>query len=256
MKLACIFDTHARPGIDFSYCDHIGEWLLDEKPEVICHIGDHWDMPSLSSYDKGRSDFHSRRYKDDIAAGNEGMRRLLEPIKRYNRKMSAQKMKQYKPVMRYHMGNHEERIQRCIAENKVQLEGMIGYHDLALEDWEVYDFLQVSEFNGVYFAHYFQQGLMGRPPTTANAMLSKKHVSCIAGHQQGWQNASTYTGAGQQISAIICGSSYPQEENYLGAQGNNHWRGVAMLHFWGDGEFDIEQVHLNRLKKKYGANTN
>ena len=45
-------DTQCKPNIDMSYLSWVGQYIVDKKPEVIVHIGDHADMPSLSSYDK------------------------------------------------------------------------------------------------------------------------------------------------------------------------------------------------------------
>jgi hypothetical protein len=92
---------------------------------------------------------------------------------------------------------------------------------------------------------------MGRPATTASALLAKKHMSCVAGHMQGRQVATAYKADGSSITAIICGSSYPHEEDYLGAQGNKHYRGIAMLYEVDNGSFDESFVSLNYLKGRY-----
>ena len=64
------------------------------------------------------------------------------------------------------------------------LEDTIGYQDLNLDDWEVADFLQPVIIEGVAFSHYFTTGVMGRPVTSARAMLTKKMMSCVMGHVQ------------------------------------------------------------------------
>jgi hypothetical protein len=83
--------------------------------------------------------------------------------------------------------------------------------------------------------------------------LNKKHMSCVAGHQQGRQAASAYKADGKRITAIIAGSCYEHNEDYLGPQGNNHWRGLVVLHDVNDGEFDEMYVSLKYLEQKYGA---
>ena len=66
-------------------------------------------------------------------------------------------------------------------------DGVLSIKDLAFEEygWEVHDFLEVVIIEGVAFSHYFTSGTMGRPVTTAQACLTKKHMSCVQGHQQG-----------------------------------------------------------------------
>ena len=93
---------------------------------------------------------------------------------------------------------------------------------------------------------------MGRPCTTAQAMLNKKHMSCFAGHQQGRQIAYARRADGTEITGIIAGSCYEHNEDYLNMQSNNHWRGVYMLHEVKDGSFDEMAVSLNYLKRTYG----
>ena len=142
MKIAVIPDTQVKPGIDLSYLVNIGEYILEKRPDVIVHLGDHWDMPSLSSYDIGKRQFEGRRYKNDIEAGNQAMSNLLWPINSYNKRAAANKKARYSPRKIFLMGNHENRINRAV-DGDPKLEGTIGIQDLDLKGWEVYDFLDV-----------------------------------------------------------------------------------------------------------------
>lgn len=252
-KILVVFDTQVKSGIDLSYLSHIGQYIIDKKPDIIVHIGDHWDMPSLSSYDIGKKTFEGRRYRNDIEMGNIGMGLLMQATEEYNYNAKRNAKKQYRPEKHFFMGNHEHRIVRAINDDP-KLDGTIGLNDLNLNGWEVHPFLEVGIIEGIAFSHYFTTGTMGRPATTASALLSKKHQSCIAGHQQGRQVATAYKADGSPITAIICGSSYPHDEDYLGAQGNKHWRGIAMLHEVDNGSFDEMFISLEYLKRKYKGN--
>jgi hypothetical protein len=252
IKILVCPDTQVRPGIDLSYLTEIGKYWVDKKPDIVVHLGDHWDFPSLSSYDFGKMAFEGRRYKADVEAGNQGMGALLHPLIEYNEKQKKNGKKQYWPDMHFLLGNHEHRVERAVNDDS-KLEGTIGYDDLFLHPWKVHPFLEVVVIEGVAFSHYFTTGVMGRPATTASALLNKKHMSCIQGHQQGRQSASSFRADGKQITAIIAGSGYPHDEAYMGAQGNKHWRGVVMLHNVEDGSFDECFVPLSYLKEKYGT---
>jgi hypothetical protein len=151
------------------------------------------------------------------------------------------------------VGNHEDRISRTINDEPM-LDGAIGIDDLRYLEygWEVHPFLSVVVIEGVAFSHYFTTGAMGRPASSAQAMLNKKHMSCLAGHQQGRQSASAFRADGRPITAIIAGSCYEHEESYLGPQGNKHWHGIVMLHNVEDGSFDECFVPLHYLKQRYG----
>ena len=148
------------------------------------------------------------------------------------------------------IGNHEERIPRAVN-NQRELEGLIGYSDLPYESWKVHDFLEVFTIGGIAFSHYFASGAMGRPVGTAQRLLTTKHQSCIAGHQQGRQIATSFRADGTPITAIIAGSCYEHDEEYMGKQGNRHWRGIVMLHEVKNGSFDEMFVSLSYLKKRY-----
>jgi len=251
-KILVIPDTQCKPGQDFEYLRCFGEYIVHKRPDIIVHLGDHWDMPSLSSYDIGKKSYEGRRYKADIQAGKDGMAALLKPMNDYNAKMRDQKMKQYKPEMNFHMGNHEGRVTRVINDTPM-LDGTIGLEDMEVESfgWTVHPFLKVNVIHDIAFSHYFCTGAMGRPCGSAQAQLKNKYMSCIAGHQQGLQAAQGYRADGKRITSIICGSSYVADEDYLNAQTNKHWRGVLMLHNVCDGEFDRVEVPTSYLMERY-----
>jgi hypothetical protein len=250
MKIAVIPDTQVKPGVDLEYLNKIGEYLVEKRPDVIIHMGDHWDMPSLSSYDIGKRQFEGRRYIKDIEAGNKGMDMLLEPLRSHNKRAVMNKKARYTPRKIFLMGNHENRINRAV-DGDAKLEGAIGVKDLKLDGWEVNNFLEVVVVGGIAFSHYFVTGIAGRPASTANAQLNKKHMSCIAGHQQGLQIATAHRADGTRLTSIIAGSCYEHDEDYLGHQGNKHWRGFLMLHEVKDGQFDLMPVSLDYINKRY-----
>ena len=56
-------DTQVKPGVNTDHLEWAGHYAVKMKPDVIVHIGDHWDMPSLSSYDKkGSRQMEGKRY--------------------------------------------------------------------------------------------------------------------------------------------------------------------------------------------------
>jgi hypothetical protein len=249
-KHLVIPDVQAKPGNDFGFLRCIGNYIVEKKPDVIVCIGDFADMESLSSYDKFKKSFEGRSYQKDIWAAREAMDALLIPLFDYNAKAKKNKEKLYKPRMVLTLGNHEERINRTINEDR-KLDGLIGVGDLPYQDWEVYPFLETVCIDGVAYSHFFASGVMNKAITTAQALLTKKHMSCFAGHQQGRQIAYARRADGKEMTAIISGSCYEHNEDYLGAQGNQHWRGLWMLHEVDDGAFDEMAVSIRYLKENY-----
>jgi hypothetical protein len=244
-------DCQIRYGDDTSFLTAIGNYIVKKKPDVLINAGDFADMPSLSSYDVGKKAFEGQRYTRDIFAAREAMDVLLAPIKSYNKNAAKNHHSQYKPRMVLLLGNHENRINKAIN-NDAKLEGLISTEDLGYEDnWEVYPFLEVIVIDGVAYSHYFTSGILGRPVTSAQVCLTKKHMSCIQGHQQGLQIAMGHRADGTPITSIIAGSCYEHDEDYLGPQGNQHWRGILVLHEVKEGAFDLMPVSLKYLKEKY-----
>lgn len=254
MRIAVLPDLQIKPGADLSHIDHIAQYLVDKKPDYLIDLGDFADMQSLSSYDVGKKSFEGRRYKDDIDAGNEGLERLNGPIEAERARLIRRKQKPWKLKKKVTRGNHDwDRITRAV-ENDRKLEGLISTSDLRYEahGYEVFPFLDVAVVEGIAFSHYFCSGVMGKPVTTARALLTKKHMSCIAGHQPGYDVATDHRADGRRITAIIAGSAYPEDLPYLNAQTNQHWRGILMLNEVDNGSFDEMKVSLGYLRERYG----
>lgn len=250
-KILVLPDVQAKPGNDFSFLTSIGNYILAKKPDVIVNIGDFADLPSLSMHDhSGSKSMEGKRYKADIWAAREAMDALLTPIYEYNKRKKKNKEKQYMPRMVLTLGNHENRIDRAINNDK-KLEGLISIDDLPYNDWIVYPFLEVVVIEGIAFSHYFCSGAMGRPVGSAQALLTKMHMSCFAGHQQGRSIAFGKRADGTDMTAIISGSCYQHDEDYLNGQTNNHWRGLWLLHNVKDGSFDECAVPLQYIVDNY-----
>lgn len=253
-RYVVIPDCQTKPGEDIDFLSWVGQYIVDMRPDVIVNIGDFWDMPSLSSYDKGKRQFEGRRYRADVEFGNYAWDVLNQPIRDEITRLRRSKKKAWSPDRYFLIGNHEERIQRAV-DRQAELEGVIGYDDLSAfhdDDYSVSPFLEPIILDGIAFNHYFPTGVAGRPASTANAQLNKQHQSCIAGHQQGLQIATAYRGDGTRLTSIIAGSCYTHKEEYLGPLGNNHWRGILVLNeVTPEGQFDIMPVSLTYLENKY-----
>ncbi len=252
MKHLVIPDTQVKPNSPTDHLRWAGLYAAEKKPDVIVHIGDHFDMPSLSSWDVGKKSFEGRRYKDDIEAGIHAMEVFLQPIREEQQRLKVNKHKQWRPRMVFTLGNHENRIERAI-ESDPKLDGLIGYKDLQLDEmgWEVYDFLDVVIIDQIAYAHYFTSGIMGRPVSSARNMLSKKMMSCIMGHVQDRDIAYGRRADGTNILGLFSGIYYQHDEDYLTPQTNSSWRGVWMLNEVANGGCDELPVSMNYLRNKY-----
>lgn len=252
LKVLLIPDTQVKDNIPTQHLTWIGEYIVDKKPDVIVHIGDHWDMPSLSWYDRGKRRSEGQSYFADIKAGNRGIDLLMAPLIAYNKQQAKTKHKQYKPRLIFCLGNHEYRIERAVEEDS-KLWRTIGYQDFNLKahGWEVYDFREVVEINGVHFSHYFYNSMTGNPwggmPETR---LKNVGHSFVMGHQQGLKHAIQCLSTGETRRALIAGSCYLHDEDYKGPQANHHWRGICMLHEVKSGNYDLMEISLGYLQRR------
>lgn len=238
-------DTQVRPGVDTQHLLWAGKYVAAIKPDVVVHLGDHWDMPSLSSYEKaGSKYFEGKRVGQDIAAGNDGLRLLMKGMGRFRPSRMV--------MLR---GNHEDRITRALNTDP-KLEGLIGFHlfnDVAL-GWEVHDFLDPVEIDGISYAHYWANPLTGRPYAgSIDNMLRTIGFSFTQGHRQGKWVGGRELNNGKTQRGLVVGSFYQHDEDYLGPQGNRHWRGLVVCREVANGTYDMMEVSLGYLARRYGG---
>ena len=253
MRHLIIPDTQIKPNQSYEHMRWAARYAVATKPDVIVHLGDHWDMPSLSSYDVGKKAFEGRRYSADVKAGNDAMKLFTDTIKAEQKRLRKHKKRIWKPRLIFTLGNHEQRIERAV-ENDAKLEGLMSYEDLNLKDWEVYPYLQPVIVDGVAYCHFFTSGVMGRPVTNAKLLLQKKHMSCIMGHVQDRDIAFDRDASGKRMTALFAGIYYQHDEEYLNPQTNGSWSGLWMLNEVQDGAFDEMPISMTYLRRRYGKN--
>lgn len=242
-------DTQVKPGVPLDHLTAAGNYIVDRRPDTVIHLGDHWDMHSLSSYDRGTKNAEGARYQDDIDAGIIGMQKLLSPLHDLQRRQKRQKIKQYQPQMIFLLGNHEERIMRHVNANP-ELDGKLGYQDLRLDamGWYVCDFKDPIEVDGVWYCHYFYQPMSGRPyGGRVHTKLQNLGFSFTMGHQQGLETAIKPLNNGKTIRGTVAGSFYQHSEAYKGPQANDHWHGCLYKHEVREGNYCLMELSMSYL---------
>lgn len=237
-------DSHAHPDYDNTRYSVLSNLVADLKPNTVIDIGDWFDMASLCSYDKGTKGFQGRRYQADIAAGIEAQDRLLSPLRGRKKKL---------PRFVRCLGNHENRINRAIDKEPELLDGTIGLSDLQSKEykWEEYPFLSPVNVDGVNYSHYFVSGTMGRPVSSAKAMLNHQNATCIMGHTHTLDVANRSNIEGRRLWAIFCGVFQDYTPGFAYSSDYLWWPGVLVLHNVQNGDFDPEFISMKRLKEVY-----
>ncbi len=254
MKIFVLPDCQTKSGVALDHLTYAGKWCAEKHIDTIVCLGDFADMESLSSYDTGHKSFEGRRYSKDVEVARDAMSMFIKPIIEEKSRLIRNKEKRWNPRLILTLGNHCNRINRAI-ECDPKLDGLLSVDDLHYEQWgwEVYPFLQVVVVEGVAFSHYFVSGVMGRPVGSARMLLTKHHMSCVAGHQQGRDIAYGQSADGRSMTGIISGSYYQHEEAFLTIQNNIHWRGCWQLNSVENGSFDELPLSIDYLKNKYGG---
>ena len=247
-------DTQVKPGVPLDHLNWIGRYIRDQfygKSNVtIVHLGDHWDMPSLSQWDQGKFAMEGRRVSEDIESGNQGIRLLDEPTADRNAMMVRDKKAKWLPRKVLLRGNHEWRV-NAYLELHPNMRGFLSESELRSPGWEVHPFLRPVYIDGIGYAHFWQNPMTGKPlGGMAATRLKTVGHSFTMGHQQVLDHAIRFV-AGQSQHALIAGACYLHDEDYKGYQGNAHWRGIIVCHQVEDGSYDPMFISLDYLCRRY-----
>lgn len=239
-------DTQVAPGVPTAHMRWIGAAISEYEPDVVVHMGDHWDMPSASSWSAaGSKQKEGARLYDDIEAGNDALALLHRSMDGYVPKR--------KVLLR---GNHEDRLTRVIN-NDPKLDGVVGFHLFNDKElgWEVVDYFNGApaavDIDGIMYAHYFANPNTGKPISgTIQNRLAKIGSSFVQGHQQGLLQGNQQYATGLIRHGIVAGSAYLHDEPYKG-MANAHWRGVVVLNEVKEGQFCEMPLTLDYLCQRY-----
>lgn len=244
-------DQHAHSNHNNDRADWLGNLIKDLRPQVVINMGDAADMPSLSSYDKGTRAFQGRSYKADIDAHLEFQDRMWHPLRKTKKKLP------YKVVLE---GNHEFRTERAL-DLSPELTGTIGFSDYKFDDY--YDRVVryeggtpgVFEIEEILFAHYFITGVSGRPmggEHPAHTLITKNKMSSCCAHSHLYDYCSQTNINGKTHNGLVVGCYQDYINDWSGNIGKLWRSGITVLRNVDKGDFDVQFISINTLRKEYG----
>lgn len=248
--IVVIPDPHANPKHNNLRALYAGRLIRAVKPDIVVNLGDHADMESLCSYDKGQKQFIGRRYADDIDSHNAFQEALFHDIK---------KSKKKKPYCVALIGNHDQRIHKAV-QMQPELERTISIRDLNLHSYydEVVPYVGSTpgsiEICGVNFAHFLVSGVFGKPISgeyPATALINKRHSSCVVGHSHLYDLACRPGSSSRKLYGFHAGCFIDYPSDWAGHASNYWWRGLHVLRNVEAGEFDLESVSMTRLFREF-----
>lgn len=258
-SMLLIPDYHAHPEYDNQRALALGNFILDTRPDYVIMLGDWADMPSLSSYDKGKRGFEGRRYQADVLAAIEAQETLWGPVNQYNQRRTANKKAHYNPVRIMLHGNHDEgRIERVTNLNP-ELHGAISMGDLQYDRyWDyIVPFKQRVEVEGFVLSHYFTSGNSSEAIGglhQAHNLLVKNGMSSIVGHSHNLDIKHGTRADGSKTLAISAGCyTHPMHiEGWNADSQYKWWNGVVVLNGVSEGYAEeVSTIVQQRLLDKY-----
>lgn len=245
-------DTQIRPGVPTVHLRWAGLWAAEHCPDVIVHLGDHWDMPSLSIHDApGSMRMEGARYEADVKSGNDAFRLLSDPINVEIARRQRRKIKRWNPERHFLFGNHENRIDRAMNASP-KYAGMIGEHHLLTPGFTRHGYLSRLWIDGVLYSHFFQSSHSSHAiGGSIDNRLNKIGASFVQGHEQGFRYGTRIQASGANWHGLVAGSYYLHDEAYRGAQGQQHWRGIVVLNEVRDGDYCVMPLTVDYLCRRY-----
>jgi len=252
--IVVIADTQVGPDSPTDHLHALSKYIWKHKPSDIVHIGDHWDLASLSLH-ASALELEGRRLYQDLEAVFNAFRIIDSVTKEKNAKGKRGAKKAYDPNKHFLEGNHEKRLSRYIQRNPV-LEGCFDLNSfVADQGWEVYEMNDPLWLYGIAFSHYMENPQSGRAMGgSMENKLNKIPHSFVHGHQQQYQFARRQNLLGKPHFGACAGSFYMHDEDYRGAN-NTEVRGFLHLkgytNRFGYIDHDVEFVSLERLLDEY-----
>lgn len=213
-------------------------------------------MASLCSYDRGTKSSMMRSVHADIEAGHKAETTMFAPLVAYNKRMRETKHATYKPLLIKLIGNHEYRMKKLL-DTDPKLEGLLSMNcfNTRIEDVNeiVVDYLDFIKCDDIIYSHLMVSGVKGQPFSSARTMVTKTSMSCTMGHTHVMDFHSLVKPTGQRIRGLIAGSFHdPEHESFAGRQVDRiWWNGIVHKHNVLNGDYDMEEVSINRLQGMY-----
>jgi hypothetical protein len=247
-------DCQVKPGVNTDHLVWAARAAVHYRPDVIVHIGDFWDMPSLSKHAlPGSVETEGGRVLADIEAGNVAFERFMAPIQA---EQSRRKYKKWNPRCEFLFGNHENRICRA-ADEEAKFSGMLTLDALKTPGFNRNDFLKIVTIDGIRYCHYFPNPLSGRPiGGTIPNRLNHIGGTFVQGHQQGFQyGCKQYPD--KVAHGMVCGRFYSHQERYRpGDVQDCEWNGIVILNeVRNNGDFDVMPLSFKYLQRTFGDKT-
>jgi predicted phosphodiesterase len=245
-------DSHVRADDNFERFIALDKLIIERKPDYIVQLGDFLGLSCLSGWDKNNKlKMEGARYKSEIESGNKAIDLMFA---------STMRSKTYNPTIVWCFGNHDQTwVERYLEQNPTLAGHIDIQEDLKLKQrgiTNIVPYKKYYEINGILFTH--------APQNAANTPVGGKFAaqkagdlvskSLVYGHTHSAQLYSCQRhGDDKLINIYVAGAFFEPDNIEQYAEGGTmpHWFGISILNNYEEGQFDVEQISLDRLKAKY-----
>jgi hypothetical protein len=242
MKIVAIGDLHCHPLFDLKRFSVLGQFCAEEQPDYIVQIGDWSDVTSLNSHGT-KLELEGARWREDVECTRESLFMFMDPIQRRKKKM---------PQRVITLGNHEQRVNRWIAQEP-RFEGTMSVDDLGFErfGFQVFPFGREAEVAGFDFVHHLGSST-GRAAAITSPSNGIKAVgkSTVVGHTHIAHHVPVpykdRTVHGLDLGCAIH-KDMGHSESWSHPTAHKYRRCVWVLDNAADGDADFREVRLSSL---------
>lgn len=244
-------DAHVGPEDNYNRFHSLAKLILDRKPDVVVNGGDFFDMPSLSSYDVGKSTFEGKRLAKDLTTGWHAQDILMSTIKARKKRL---------PLFVALEGNHEYRLTKAVSTKHTLLEGIVDWRSFGWDrwGWNYYPYLgetpDIVDIDGIQYSHFITTQGTSRAKSGLNlghTLVSTGMASVVVGHSHNLDISRRVGIDGKARWGVVAGcflDTNAPSFKYAGTGVKDWWSGVVILHGVSDGTFeDYEIISLRTL---------
>jgi predicted MPP superfamily phosphohydrolase len=245
-------DAHVAPGDTLTRFDALARLIINRKPDVVINGGDFFDMPSLSSYDVGKSSFEGRRLSKDLQEGWLAQSVLMSRIKISKKRL---------PLFIALEGNHEHRLTKAVSTKSTLLEGIVDHRSFGWDKigWQYVPYLgdtpDIISIDGIQYSHFVPTQGTSRAKAGLNLahhLVTTCMSTTVVGHSHNLDISRKVGIDGVARWGVVAGCFLDKSSpsfKYAGTGVKDWWSGVVILHNVSNGTFsDIELISMETLR--------
>ena len=220
-KVLCIPDMHCPFQDDLSL-NALERYMADSRFDEVIYIGDLLDFAQISKFNKGSPQEESRLVSDDYKIAGKILDRHISIIRKNNRKAKFTLLE----------GNHEERIERWLAQNPqvkglVEVEVGLKLGERGIKWVRAWSRGELYKIGKAYFTH----GLYTNQ-YHAQKMVNNYGVNIYYGHTHDHQSFSkVLKGKDKTIEGMSLGCVCEYDQSYMQGRPSSWQQGFGVFYF-------------------------